>query len=155
MRACSVSSSSYHRRVGQQTGGFAVFLMLIGSVICEYLISGITRTFNPRLDILLLIFTHGRNIAPSHFYMFCAGVLKDCLYFSPLGYSSILCVVANEVFNIFRDKLQDWRWLLLAVVLINVCQWGVSSLVSFKVAPVLCLIPEIAICFVGGLVLRK
>ena len=155
MCAYSVSSTSYHRRVGRKTGGFSVFLMLIGSVLCEYLISGITRTFNPRLDILLLIFTHGRNIAPSPFHMFCAGILKDCLYFSPLGYSSILCVVANEVFNVFQDKLKDWRWLLLAVVLINVFQWSVGSLISFKVAPFLCLIPEITICFVGGLILRR
>ena len=158
MRASScyrVSVSGCHPETKRRMGGIKVFFALIGTIVCEYLISGIISIFNPRLDILLLIFTHGRNIAPSPFFMFCAGILKDCLYFTPWGYSSVLCVVANEVLFIFKDKLKDWRWLLFTVALINISQWGMGSVMSLKITPASCLVPEIAISFVGGLILHK
>ncbi|SBO31738.1 hypothetical protein [Anaplasma phagocytophilum] len=146
------SSSSVARLL---TDNFIVFSVMVVLTVCEFFLSGITQSFTPRFDILFMIFMHSRYKVPGYFPLFCVGIMRDLLYFSTPGFSSVLYVLSNAALHTQQNKLEGFRGVLLSVAMVLILQWVMSGLINFKFASIIYLAKQIAVCSVLGVLLCR
>ncbi|MDB1135073.1 hypothetical protein [Candidatus Anaplasma sp. TIGMIC] len=133
---------------------FVTFVIMTTLVCCEFFMSGITRGFTPRFDILYMVFMNNRRNTPGYFSIFCVGLLRDFLYFSPVGSSSIVCVLSNAVLD--KQRLSSFPVFARCMLLIYGVQWVIGSVMSWQVSPIVVpVMQQVPLFLLVGIILSK
>lgn len=135
-------------------GDVGVFFALAALVIVEFFVNGVVRGFTPRPDIVFLLFLHSRGRVPGCLALFSVGIVRDFLFFAPVGSSAVFYVLSNSIMLRMHSGLESKLGLMFTVVLIYLLQL-VNGFVFGATQPIAYLLQQVPLCYVLCLLLAR